>query len=465
MTGAGKRNSMIEKYKFNLPIETPEALRQFVDICFGIQIPDTVVIPGHSTPWQAFCDSYFAKNRVTVWEASRGLGGKSFLLAALGLINAITLRADVKVLGGSGAQSTRVQNYISDFYKKDTFLGVTMNRGVWDGEPLSTVSRFVWGNSIQALMASQTSVRGPHPQRLLLDEVDEMALPIFRAAMGQTMSKFDGEGNILIPAQTTISSTHHNPDGTMTEVLKMAREKGWPVHRWSYHETSVEGGWLPKSEIEAKKAEIPSLMWTVEYELQEPTSENRAIVTDKIETMFQKSLGEYEGSAGEYVETQSPEANSRYATGADWAKGRDWTVIVTLKQVERKANNIDSELIAFERRNREPWPKMINRFDKRVNRFKGDAAHDQTGIGDVVHDYLSVDATGIIMQGNARKKLFSDYITAIEDGRIISPMIMSMYSEHKYASYDDLYGSGHPPDSIVAGAMAWSARNRGGWVW
>ena len=38
---------------------------------------------------------------------------------------------------------------------------------------------------IQALTAAQTAVRGAHPTRLLLDEIDEMKLPILEAAQGQ----------------------------------------------------------------------------------------------------------------------------------------------------------------------------------------------------------------------------------------------------------------------------------------
>jgi hypothetical protein len=37
-----------------------------------------------------------------------------------------------------------------------------------------------------------------------------------------------------------------------------------------------------------------------------------------------------------------------------------------------------------------------------------------------------------------------------------------MESEHKYATVDDLYGGGHPPDSIVAGAMAYRASQSSG---
>jgi len=423
-----------------------------VGVAFGVRIPDRVIVPGHSTPWDAFCEAYFARSSVSVWVASRGFGGKSFLLAVLGLTEAITLGAEVKVLGGSGAQSKNVQDYISaELYNKPN-----APRHMWRGEPLSTVSRFVWGNTIQALMASQTSVRGPHPQRLRLDEVDEMALEVFDAAMGQTMARTHG-GRIIIPAQTVISSTHHRPDGTMTEVLRRARERGWPVHYWSYHETSADGGWLLPEEIERKRADVTARQWEVEYELQEPVAEGRAIMTEAVEAMFDPTLGRYKGAIGEYIEVEPPQRGARYATGADWAKEQDYTVIVTWR-----VDVHPHRLVAFERRQREPWPRMVQRFDWRVKRYKGKALHDATGLGDVIDDYKTSRSVGVQMVGSRRKALFSNYVAAIENGSFIAPYIEWMRDEHRFCAVDDLYGSGHPPDSIVAGSLAYAASMRGG---
>ena len=88
-----------------------------------------------------------------------------------------------------------------------------------------------WGNTITALTASQTSIRGAHPARLRLDEADEMRLPILEAAQGQTMDQG------AVRAQTVIASTHQHPDGTMTTVLQRAAEQGWPVYQWCWQET------------------------------------------------------------------------------------------------------------------------------------------------------------------------------------------------------------------------------------
>ena len=43
-----------------------------------------------------------------MWIASRGFGGKTFLLALLAAANAILFETDVIILGGSGQQSIRV---------------------------------------------------------------------------------------------------------------------------------------------------------------------------------------------------------------------------------------------------------------------------------------------------------------------------------------------------------------------
>ena len=98
---------------------------------------------------------------------------------------------------------------------------------------------------------------------------------------------------------------------------------------------------------------------------------------------------------------------------------------------------------------------MVKKYNERVKRYPKKAMHDGTGIGDVVDGYLEVKATAVMMVGRDRSDLLSEYIGAIERGEILAARIDFMYNEHKYASVDDVYGSGHLPDSIAAGALAW----------
>ena len=435
-------------WSFDLPLRSEDELRLFIEKAWGTHVPDVQVCPEHTTPWRAFCDAYFAKSPVAIWEASRGFGGKSFLLALLGLTEAITLKAGVNVLGGSGEQSTRVHRYMQQFWDCQN-----APRQLLASDPSRRETRLTWGNTVTALMASQASVRGPHVPRLRLDEIDVMALDILDAALGQTM------GTAEVPAQTVMSSTHQNPDGTMTEVKRRAAEKGWGHYVWCYRETMEPHGWLPASEVERKRQEVTAVMFDVEYDLQEPSPESRAIQPQAVEAMFRRDLGQWRGGNQEYIEVEPPQEGAEYATGADWAKKRDWTVIVTLR-----VDVSPTRVAAFERCGRLPWPVMVEKFDRQVARYGSNAAHDGTGIGDVVSDHLTQQATPVLMVGRARSDLLSNYIAAIERGEIESPDIEFMRDEHKYASVDDVYGSGHLPDSIAAMALAWSARQRGWFI-
>lgn len=801
---------MATEHIWKLPISSEEELANFIQLAFGVRIPNRAVAKGHTSPWRAFADAYFAKDPIAVWHASRGFGGKSYMLALLGLVEALTLKVDVKVLGGSGEQSINVQNYISeDFYNYEN-----SPKDMWRFPPAIRSSKIKWGNSIYALMASSKSVRGPHPVRLRLDECiagdslistptgivkmrdlqpgdiiyayngfticqgvvkykrhtgdkptlsfnlsngrslvctsnhkvltndgwkraeecqsgemlygmpegtpqelprtrqdrtlhnmleqeagcggtslsglrketsrteneilpgllsetnsrakeslcglwgsdypsrnqvsslqfqkqstqetllhrlrdkaktardetlsevlaqgiiqngwasqndsgqgdgdeeqertiesrstmpgiarhirtglaksspnrtldsglyhkteqlgnrssrvllaqqtnsdrtgrkekkisgiqriqgiipenrndayldlstieilsitpgpitdvwditvpglhsfiaegvvvhncDEMSLPIFDAALGQPMSKVDPRtGQVLVPTQIVASSTHQYPDKTMSEVLARANAKGWPIYRWGYQETSMAvGGWLHLEDIADKKEIVTTRMWETEYDLEEPAPESLAIDLMAIEQAFDPALGEFAGRIGEYIEIEGPVEGGRYSTGADWAKEQDFTTITTLR-----TDVLPWRCVAFERRQKESWPRMIGRFDTRCERYKtkrgrssrGKNAHDVTGIGDVIDDIIEAKADGVIMKGRTRQNLFTNYIVAMEKGEIVYPFIEWVYNEHKGCSNSALYGSGHPPDSIVSGAMAIHAAGRKG---
>ena len=400
---------------------------------FGITIPDTQVCENHTTPFRAFSDAYFARHNVAVWQASRGFGGKSYLLALLGHIEADQLGAEVTILGGSGEQSTRVLEYLQKWSSGE--------------ENVQRRTRYRSGGLVTALMASSKSARGPHPARLRCDEADEMDLAIFDAAMGQPMS------TATVPKQTVASSTHHYADGTFTEIKRRAKEKGWPVHEWCWKETSVQpDGWLTQEEIESKRGEVTASMWAAEYDLQEPSPEGRAILPEKVTLCFRKELGDFIGEAGREIVIEEPEQFAVYAHGCDWAKEKDWTVIDTWRIDCRPFKRV-----AWIRLGRMPWPMMIRRFNERVQKYGGEACHDKTGVGNMVDDYLTVPAEGIVLTGQQRADVFTDYIALIENGGIISPVIHYAEGEHRYCTNNDLSGSGHPPDSFVAGAMACQA--------
>lgn len=366
---------------------------------------------------------------------------------ALTIVGEDGAHPDVNILGGSGEQSKRVLDYMVGWWDGDY-----MPRYALKSDPAARATKFIWGNTIQALMASQTSVRGPHPQKILFDEIDEMDIGILDAALGQPMARHG------IATTVVLSSTHHNSNGTMTEIKRRAKEKGWWSIAWCYRETLQPHGWLNPVDVETKRINMTAASFKNEVELQEPSPGSRAIQPDKVEQMFRRALGEFAGAPDEYIEIEPPRHGARYVTGTDWARSVDWTIIVTFR-----VDVFPARLVAFERRGRVDWPVMVKRLDERSVRYGTNTnmhgrAHDATGIGDVVNDYLGYEAEGVQMRGMSRADMLSNYIKAIEEGEIEAPFIEWMYEEHKMASVADVFQSGekyHLPDTIAAGALAW----------
>jgi len=275
-----------------------------------------------------------------------------------------------------------------------------------------------------------------------------MDLAILDAAQGQPM-----EGAKKIATQTVMSSTHQYPDGTMTQLLKRAAGKSWPVWTWCWRENAEPHGWLSIAEVDRKRQEVTEYMWDVEYELGEPSTEGRMFTLETLSLAFDPALGGGVGKEGEMLTFEEPQPGAVYATGADWGKKEDWTIIATFR-----ADCSPWRCVAWERLGRRPYPEMIRRLEERCRKYPGTAAHDATGLGTVVEDILYGAVNPVQMVGRARHDMFSTYAVALQQGAIVYPMIEYVYNEHRYCRVDDLYGAGHPPDSLVAGTLAWHVR-------
>lgn len=441
------------------PPRTKTELQYYLWHFMGLKIPGVRVCADHSTPLDALADCYFARFPVVVWKASRGFGGKTTMMAGLSSLEFMN-RINVAILGGSGQQSTRVHEATSAIWNHRAQIGgktvLAPFRWMLSREPNTKETRSIYGNWMRALTASTKSARGPHPQRLRLDEVDEMDLGVLDAAMGQTMSTDGVESNTLI------SSTHQYPDGTMSEVLARAQDNGWPVHTWCFRETLAPHGWLSPALLERKRNDVTRQMWEVEYEMSLPSVSGVILAGDSMARFIDPRVRAVDDLEGVYYEFERPAAGARYATGCDWARDQDFTVILTLR------TDCDPyRVVAYERVNRLPYPVLISKFETRLQRYcvgrVADGvlgAHDTNGIGAVIGDHLNVDEAlvdGMDVHGRQDKiELYSDYIMAIESGKIRTPHIKTLVNEHRYLTGAALYGGGHPPDTVSAGALAWA---------
>ena len=120
--------------------------------------------------------SFFEEAQDSICWANRS-GGKTFNGALVTWLDSMfKAGCETKILGGSGEQSLRMYEHILSFITPPF-------QHLVEGESLRTRTHLVNGSNIQILTASPKSVRGPHPQKLKLDEVDEFEDRIYEAAL------------------------------------------------------------------------------------------------------------------------------------------------------------------------------------------------------------------------------------------------------------------------------------------
>lgn len=470
--------------------QTRDELWEKVRDTWGVEIPREVhpdcVHRGHVAPFTAFADSFFAETEigalipVSLWLGSRGLSGKTFLLALLAISEQVWLGSEVSLLGGSLEQSQKAHAYTREFWENPN-----APHHLLLADPTERRIRLRNGGEEFVHTASTKSVRGAHPQRLRPDEADEMDMDVLDSAMGMPMSK-NG-----VRSQVTITSTHHKAKGPVTELKRRMKdgEQDIKLYEWclmeSLQRTNDKGeivGWLSPEEAELAERRMPHRMWLVEVLLQEPSVEDRAIKSSAIDTAFEPIYGKFDGKIGEYIEVPcckvyierlakytetpwdfgfkkpAPCRHHQYVTGIDWGRIRDHTVIVTYR-----TDGADGRwwMVAWESLagdTESDWVDIDGRANARMERFPGYAAHDRGGAGDRASAYLDFTPVDVLIQGERRKNVFNNYIRALEHGQIVHPRITSAYDDHRFVTREDLFGTGssnHPPDSVVAGALAW----------
>jgi hypothetical protein len=450
------------QYVIQRPPQNDHELWWAVRATWGVKIPRTRVCPNHSTPFEAFSDAYFARHPQAMWLGSRGFSGKTFTMSLLGLTEMCFLGAFVSVLGGSGAQALRVQESMNALWHHEGAPKHLLLKA-----PTKFDTELSNGGKARTLMASQTSVRGPHPSRLRIDEIDEAELSIVQAALGQPMrqkSLVPGVGKI--ETSTVFSSTHTYPDGPVTFYKKEFTEKGFPVFSWCYKDTSNQvDGWLDPDEVDRKRLEIPAQMWRNEYDILEPNFEGRAIDEESVERMFDPQWDIQKGKEGYYYQFIDPRPDRDYVTGVDWAKKKDFTVIVTWDSTQ-----LPWKMAAFEKINRKPWPAMVGRLNKRWEKYGGIVVSDSLGIGNVINDYIEYPRGAMRdhlvqfeMAGKVRSEMITELVQGVENNDFLAPRVESMYDDFRFVTPENLYNIGttsHLPDTIAATAMAWTVRKK-----
>lgn len=272
----------------------------------------------------------------------------------------------------------------------------------------------------------------------------------------------------------TVEGTHeyvangilvHN---TFQSVRDEAVLRRLPIRSWCFREVlrtpDNPTGWMDPEFIERKRASVPAEMFRVEYELGEPSGTARAIDLDALNRSIAEVplLRGFEKANDSLQVFEEPVPHGLYATGADWAKESDRTVITTWRTDVQP-----HRLVHLRSMNRKPWPEMIRIFNEAVTRYNGYSAHDATGIGNVVGDLIDERTLKFVMVGRNRTLMLSEYIAALERGDYAIPRAAAHFLlEHKAATVQDVYrtetalSTGHLPDSVASAALGHRAATR-----
>ncbi|MDD5641896.1 MAG: hypothetical protein PHX53_09620 [Syntrophales bacterium] len=154
-----------------------EELLDFVEAFGGRKIPKVRVCPEHTPPAEYLTAAFFEEVQNCVCWASRGSGKTLNGALATWLDAVFKPGCETKILGGSLEQSQKMYAHIKERFATPPFTHLVK------GEMLKTLTRMQGGGSIQILTASSKSVRGPHPMKVRLDEIDEMHPEIYEAAL------------------------------------------------------------------------------------------------------------------------------------------------------------------------------------------------------------------------------------------------------------------------------------------
>ena len=276
-----------------------------------MRLPHPAYCADHHSPLDAMWAAYSDEDYFAIWHAMRGSGKTQALAVLTWLESVFKPRCGITVLGGSLEQSQRCVTYLDGFWNMPE-----VPRYMIVGDVAARGYRLTNGSWVAALAASQKSVRGPHPQRLRLDEVDEMPKEIFDASLGQP------KANYGIPEQVIASSTLHHPFGMMAELIDNKDERGAVIYRWCVEEVRSPRGFWDSGEIDRKQRLVTKAMWDAEYLLKRPMMGETIYDFEMVENAYQRGKNE------KHV------PGVRTEVGIDW--GHTCTVLHVIQNTKEK---------------------------------------------------------------------------------------------------------------------------------
>lgn len=204
---------------------------------------------------------------------------------------------------------------------------------------------------------------------------------------------------------------------------------------------------VPAEEIEHARATNPERVFRQEWQA-EFLDETGGVFTD----LGERALREYDPDA--------VDGEGGYATGVDFARSDDYTVIVTLDE--------EGLLVHFDRVRQVGWPEIQRRVERAVENYPGPAALDATRDNAIVSNLedAGVSVEPVEFTAKTKRELIENLVTAVENEELTLPDMDPLVHELEVFERTATEGgsvryaapSGFKDDCVDALALAQHAR-------
>ncbi len=240
-----------DRGNFTCAPKNDDELDLFIRAAFGVTLSKKVITPGHRAPFDFLADLFFERTRNALAFANRA-GGKTFSVAMLNFLDMLFKPCcEIASAGAVKDQAEKAYRYFLEFCQLPWFQRFNERYARVTGRPFfiekeSIKTRTVFGNKsrMEIITASENGLRGQHPQKFRLDEVDLIDWSLLQTALSQAKSERG------IKAQNVFTSTRQNIDGSMDRLLNEAHEKGISIYEWNIWESVQKCPYRCKSDPE-----------------------------------------------------------------------------------------------------------------------------------------------------------------------------------------------------------------------